>query len=67
MIWLTVLGGTLTVSLVAFRFLELGSVPACVRARVVRFSSAASLLLMVGAAAMIIGIVGLAHPTGGSP
>jgi hypothetical protein len=67
MIWLTVLGGTLTLSLLAFRFVELGSVPTCVRARVVRFSSVASLLLAVGAAVLIVGIVGLAHTTGGSP
>jgi hypothetical protein len=66
-IWLTVLGGTLTLSLLAFRFVELGTVPTCVRARVVRFSSVASLLLAVGAAALIVGIVGLAHSTGGSP
>jgi hypothetical protein len=67
MIWLTVLGGTLTLSLLAFRFVELGSVPSCVRARVVRFSSVASPLLGLGAAVLIIGMVGLAHSTGGSP
>ena len=67
MIWLTVLGGTLTLSLLAFRFVEPQSAPECVRARVVRFSSVASLLLAVGAAVLIVGIVGLAHTTGGSP
>jgi hypothetical protein len=66
-IWLIVLGGTLTLSLAAFRRVDPGSVPVCVRARVVRFNAVASALLAVGAVVLIIGIVGLAHTTGGSP
>jgi hypothetical protein len=64
---LTVLGATLTLSLLAFRFVELGSVPNCVRARVAWLSAHAPALLTIGATVLVIGIVGLAHPTGGSP
>ncbi|QUQ66473.1 hypothetical protein [Kutzneria sp. CA-103260] len=67
MIELIVFGGTLTLALLAFRFAELHSVPECVRARVTWFSAHTSVLLTIGATAMIIGIVGLAHSTGGSP
>jgi hypothetical protein len=42
-------------------------VPSCVRARVAWLCAHASTLLTFGAAVLIIGIVGLAHSTGGSP
>jgi hypothetical protein len=64
---LTVLGATLTLSLLAFRFVEPGAVPDCVRARVAWVCAHASTLLTVSAAVLIMGIVGLAHTTGGSP
>ncbi|MFI9383659.1 hypothetical protein [Kutzneria sp. NPDC052558] len=67
MIELIVFGATLTLALLVFRSAELHSVPACVRARVLWLSAHAPALLMLGAAALIIGIVGLAHTTGGSP
>ena len=67
MIELTVVGVTLTLALLAFRAAELHSVPDCVRARVLWLSAHASTLLTLSATAMIIGIVGLAHTTGGSP
>ena len=67
MIWLTVFGTTLTLALLAFRAAELQSVPECVRARVAWWRAHAATLLALGATAMIIGIVGLAHTTGGSP
>ncbi len=67
MIELTVFGATLTLALLAFRHTELHCVPKCVRARVTRFSARVAVLLTIGATAMIIGIVGLAHTTGGSP
>lgn len=67
MISLTVLGATLTLALLAFRSAELQSVPECVRARVTWWRAHLSTLLALSAAAMIIGIVGLAHTTGGSP
>ena len=67
MISLVVLGATLTLSLLAFRFVELGAVPSCVRARVAWLCAHASTLLTIGAAVLIVGIVGLAHTTGGLP
>jgi hypothetical protein len=64
---LTVLGATLTLSLLALRAAELQSVPACVRARVTWCRAHVPALLTVSATALIIGIAGLAHTTGGTP
>jgi hypothetical protein len=64
---LVVFGATLTLSLLAFRFVELSAVPSCVRARVAWLHAHGSALLMISATVLIIGIVGLAHSTGGSP
>lgn len=67
MIWLTVLGATIMLALLAFRSVEPASVPECVRTRAAWLSAHASALLTLSAAVVIIGIVGLAHTTGGSP
>jgi hypothetical protein len=67
MIPLTVLGATLTLSLLVFRSVEPQSVPECVRARVAWLCAHALSLLTASATVLIIGIVGLAHTTGGSP
>jgi hypothetical protein len=67
MIPLTVLGATLTLSFLALRSAELQSVPECVRARVGWLCAHVSALLALSAVVLIVGIVGLAHTTGGLP
>jgi hypothetical protein len=67
MIPLTVLGATLTLSFLALRSAELQSVPQCVRARVGWLCAHVSALLALSAVVLAVGIVGLAHTTGGLP